>query len=225
MNPRFLHPRECGLLLGLPGSEKYTQSPRACLALLGLVASPIQMVWIYAHLLNNFAKAHDHSALPSPLSWVAVLSEGASEADPTSLWLQQGIRQCLLLRDSDGSELCITSPMAITAGQLLSAQRISLGWNEAGSIGMDGQTSPLNTLFDSMGGPYLLTSHEGPSERPVPHQTYMIAIKHHQVFHVVPLNGGQFLFEALRRLDINLVNHLVNVEGKVYVRTSESGKH
>lgn len=55
--PRFLHPREAGLLLGLPDSIKYVHSARTSLALLGLIASPLQVIWLFGHLRRNHALA------------------------------------------------------------------------------------------------------------------------------------------------------------------------
>ena len=46
-NPRFLHPREAAALLSVPENAHYAQDTRSSLALLGLIAAPIQMVWIY----------------------------------------------------------------------------------------------------------------------------------------------------------------------------------
>jgi hypothetical protein len=68
--PQISSSRELGLLLGLSSSLDYPLRPREHLALLGLVASPMQMVWIYDHLRNNFARACDLPPVPSPLEWL-----------------------------------------------------------------------------------------------------------------------------------------------------------
>ena len=215
-NPRYLHPRELGLLLGLPDSVVYPQTPRASLALLGLVASPIQAVWIYAHLRNNYAKALELPMLPSPSEWLSAYQHELLRQTRSLFRHRSAVPQSLLLRDQDGFELCISSPTAVTVAQLLGAQRISLEWNEVGSITHDGVPLPLNAFLDSLGGPYALTSHEGSSSRQAPQPTFLIGIKHRHDFAVSILHGGQFLFEALRMRDIHQVNFLVDVDGKVY---------
>ena len=68
--PQISSSRELGLVLGLSSSLDYPLRPREHLALLGLVASPMQMVWIYDHLRNNFARACDLPPVPSPLEWL-----------------------------------------------------------------------------------------------------------------------------------------------------------
>ena len=63
--PRYLHPHEAAHLFGLPASVTFAHDPRACLALLGSVASPLQVIWIYGHLRLNHAKTQDVGPHPS----------------------------------------------------------------------------------------------------------------------------------------------------------------
>ena len=51
--PRFLHPKEAALLVGVVGSYEFVHEVRTSLAMLGLVASPLQVIWISGHLLRN----------------------------------------------------------------------------------------------------------------------------------------------------------------------------
>lgn len=141
----------------MPDSVIYNQSPRASLSLLGLVASPIEMVRMYAHLRNNFAKAHDLQVLPSPLEWLRSYQFELLR-QTQALFHHATIPKSIQLRDPNGFDLLIPSPTACTVGKLLQAQRICLGWDEAGGIAQDGQMLPLNTLLTAMGGPYQLSS-------------------------------------------------------------------
>ena len=68
-NPRYLHPKEAALLLGIPPTMVFPHPVRASLALLGLAASPLQLVWIYGHLKCNAAAAHGQM-FPSPEEWL-----------------------------------------------------------------------------------------------------------------------------------------------------------
>ena len=126
-NPRYLHPRELGLLLGLPNSVQYPFRPREHLALLGLVASPLQMVWIYAHLRNNVAQARDLAPVPSPLEWLRAYQRELLRQTQDLFHQAEQLPQVLQLHDSDGSALAIHCPVACTVAQLLDAQRICLG--------------------------------------------------------------------------------------------------
>eukprot|EP00435_Cladocopium_sp_Y103_P066596 s280_g28.t2 len=129
--PRFLHPREAGLLLGLPDSIQYIHPPRASLSLLGLVASPLQALWIYGHLKRNHWLATQTGPCPSVAAWLraycqelltqAAASFGPANAATVSLDLQAfGAPLALDLRHS-----------GTTVHQLLQAERISLAWNES----------------------------------------------------------------------------------------------
>eukprot|EP00435_Cladocopium_sp_Y103_P071401 s259_g37.t1 len=215
-NPRFLHPKELGLLLGMPNSVVYPSNPRAALSLLGLIASPLQVAWIYAHLRINHAKAMDFDPLPSPLEWLRAFQHELLRQSHGLFQTSEHVPQQLHLVDPEGHDLWIVCPTSCTVAQLLQAQCISLDWNEAGGIAMDGQRLSLNTILDKMSGPYALTRDGGLSDRPHPPSQFAIGIRHMGIFHTVFLSAGQFLFEALRMLDINLVNFLVDFQGKIY---------
>eukprot|EP00435_Cladocopium_sp_Y103_P031943 s1553_g8.t1 len=215
-NPRFLHPRELGLLLGLPDSVQYSNTPRAGLSLLGLVASPIQLVWIYAHLRVNVAKALHWDPMPSPLECLRAYQSELVHQSKVLFQHTTAPPQCLHLVDPDGHDLWIACPSACTVGQLLKAQCILLDWNEAGGISLDGRQLSLHSFLDLASGPYALTRHAGSSLRPPPTAQFVVGIKHLGVFSTVHLRAGRFLFEALRDLDILDVNFLVDHEGRIY---------
>eukprot|EP00435_Cladocopium_sp_Y103_P041171 s401_g11.t1 len=215
-NPRFLHPRELGLLLGLPDSVQYLLSPREQLALLGLVASPLQMVWIYAHLRSNVAQAMGLPQLPSPLECLRVYQHELLSQTRSLFQYKDHVPQMLHLKDPDGHDLVLHCPTACTVAQLLKAQRVSLTWNEAGGISLNGVALSLTTLLDSMSGPYQLTRSDGHASRHLPPATFAVGITHQDHLQVVFLRAGQFLFEALRELDIDFVNFLVGSEGRIF---------
>ena len=69
--PRFLHPKELALLLTLPLSFDSPLPVRATLAMLGLVAAPLQMLWVWSHLLQGAGRVGLLSADIDPLSVLA----------------------------------------------------------------------------------------------------------------------------------------------------------
>ena len=106
----FLHSYGIALL-GSPC--KYPHPLRSSLALLGLVASPIQMVWICSHLLYNVNRALGLPFLPAPLEWLRayqreLLKQTAELFKATSVPPLQKIK----LLDQHGVELQILSPTA-----------------------------------------------------------------------------------------------------------------
>ena len=106
---------------------QYPFRPHEHLALLGLVASPLQMVWIYAHLRNNVAQARDLAPAPSPLEWLRAYQRELLRQTQDLFHQAEQLPQVLQLHDSDGSALAIHCPVACTVAQLLDAQRICLG--------------------------------------------------------------------------------------------------
>ena len=216
-NPRFLHPREVALLLGIPDNVKYPHPVRSSLALLGLVASPLQMVWIYGHLLRNVNEALDLPPQPSPIEMLRayqheLLRQTAELFKATSVPPQQMLK----LTDHHGIELHVLSPTMSTVGQLLQAQRIFLDWNEIGSLSLEGETLAWDHMLDTFTGPYLLEQIPGPFNRPRPNGLIMLGLSHEGQFQALTIPAGNFLFQALRELNIEEVNFLVDDKGKVY---------
>ena len=98
-----------------------------------------------------------------------------------------------------------------TVGQLLQAQRIILDWNEK-----CGEPLEWEHMLDTFTGPYLLEQLPGPLNRPRPCGLIMLGISHKGHFHALTVPAGNFLFQALRDMDIEGVNFLVDARGKIY---------
>ena len=64
--PRFLHPSEAAIILGVHPCTRMAENPRRNLCMLGLIASPLQGVWIIAHLLKNYDIAHEQKISFTP---------------------------------------------------------------------------------------------------------------------------------------------------------------
>ena len=215
-NPRFLHPKEAALLLGLP-SMHFVHTPRQDLALLGLVASPMQMIWVYGHLLQSVHLTFGMDSLPAPAEWLhGYQHELLRQSADLFQGGLPGIRSHITLTDAEGHNLTIASATQCTAAQLLSAQRIVLDWNEAGGITQDGLHLPLHRLMDRSSAPYVITSESGSSDRTRPTGMLMIALVHEGLFEVCFIEAGRFLFEMLRANNIHEVNFLVDEDGRIY---------
>eukprot|EP00438_Fugacium_kawagutii_P028106 Skav224951 [mRNA] locus=scaffold1186:17210:21625:- [translate_table: standard] len=215
--PRFLHYREAALLLGVPDCIDYGDLPaRACLALLGLIASPLQMIWIYGHLKKAAALTFNLDFPPSPESWLrAYKHELLRQSAQHFQHDETGIRSHVTLHDGMGNQLAIVSATSFTVGQLLRAERITLSWNEAGSVQFEGQRLPLEQFMDLTTGPFALSVDPGPLHRYRPDGLVMIAIIHEGQYLIEFLQPGQFLFEALRPANIQ-ANFLIDAGGQIF---------
>ena len=76
--------------------------------------------------------------------------------------------------------------------------------------------SAIAIAISQISQPYRFDLHEGDPHRPRPSSVFAVGITHQGVSEMAPMNAGQFLFEALRDLDIPLLNFLVDRDGRVY---------
>ena len=128
--PRFLHACELAVLLTLPLSMKFEHGQRASLCLLGLVAAPLQALWLWAHLSLMAARAGLMEWTESPtvtirryqleiLRQIHACFPFAADSVPASIAISSGDRPLYLLRAG-----------SFTMSQLASAECMSLDWGE-----------------------------------------------------------------------------------------------
>lgn len=176
-NPHFLHPANLGLLLGMPHFINYGTSIRAGLALLGQIASPLQALWIYAHLQLNV-----RLSAPQPLEWLRQYQHDLLRQVQVVFHCSCHIPQLISLQDESGDTLVIHSPTATTVAQLLQAQRIVLEWNQAGGILFDGRQLSLNEFVGNLRGPYQFQVQHGSKTRQATPELIVIGITHQGSF-------------------------------------------
>ena len=138
--PRFLHHREAALLLGIPDDVLYCHPPRDNLCLLGLVASPMQMVWIYSIWLENCAYYDPY--LPKVKPEIALRMY---QQHLLKLWhVNEPDRALSTTRiqvhtqEEPSINVCIDCPTP--AGQLVAAERINQEWGVPHSLLQDDHT-------------------------------------------------------------------------------------
>ena len=212
---RHLHPREAAYLLGVPANIIHDEDVRAALSLLGLIASPIQMVWVYSHLRFNAAVAISEH-LPEPEYWLQrYCADLVCQAAPRFRPAYPAARQWLHIID-DTEDWWLPCTLDCTVLQLLQASRMTLRWNEAGCLLQNGSRLALDQLLDGSAGPIHLQRSAGPIARAPPAAQLLISIQHfnHQQVHI--LHGGQFLFEAMRNQGIDLFTQLLDEQGQVH---------
>eukprot|EP00435_Cladocopium_sp_Y103_P061954 s865_g23.t1 len=219
--PRFLHPREAGLLLGLPDTVQYPLDVKTSLALLGLVASPIQAIWIYGHLQSNFHHAAQLGPAPSPTDWLeAYLKEllaqihfdfGTAEPVPRSLATQAfGALEHITL-----------GPGKHFVYMLLQAERSSINWNEGCALRLqDQRLGNLMDLTTFLAQELQLVSSEGPSGRLKPIQKIVTAVRHLDHLQVHLVTPGSFLFEILADMGLPLIRKVIDAHGNILPRLS-----
>ena len=193
----------------------FPHSTRASLALLGLAASPLQLIWIYSHLRCNAAAAQGNM-FPAPEEWLRhYCVELLRHSQHHFHQHQPGPNNSFQISTSDGIPMLIVSPFATTAAHLLQANRILLGWNEAAQLQADGHRLAPHVRLQT--GAYALLTSPGHPHRPLPPSLLYVSLRHHQDHHVLQVQGGHaFLFELLAELELAHIKFLVDLESRVY---------
>eukprot|EP00435_Cladocopium_sp_Y103_P022918 s2398_g5.t1 len=214
--PRFLHPRELGLLLGLPDTMHHLPEVRASLCLQGLLASPLQVIWVYGHLKLNHATVHQLGPQPDAAQWIlAYCHELLQQLRMNDGMLAPPVRSLDLQTSSASISMQVFGGTTIRS--LLQAERITLNWNECGILLAGGHRLGLDVgLRDAMDLDLCLHTEPGPPERLLPTQPVVIAIQHREHHCVHLVQPGTFIFEILHQLTAENVLKVITTEGIVH---------
>eukprot|EP00435_Cladocopium_sp_Y103_P007241 s295_g2.t1 len=103
-----------------------------------------------------------------------------------------------------------------TARHLLQAERITLNWNECGTLLLNHQRLGLDaSLSEAMDLDLRLHTEPGLPLRSPPVHPVVLAIQHHDQHHIHLVQPGQFIFEILSQLEIDGVQKVLTAEGKI----------
>ena len=216
--PRYLHPAEVATLLGVPMSMRWNGPTRSMLSLLGLVASPIQSLWMYSQLVNAAA---EHVPDLHPLQSEEVLElykkEILRQVKAEFPFAVPVLPRTLTLFEEDEHPVNIFSDTAATVAQLVQAEAISLGWGKktivtfgrTGSFALDSQMLP--------------TDHEIIIERRSKRQCVerpagqiMVLVNLASSAYVSFLTPGSFLFQVLWEHGLPTDAIFTDVNGKIF---------
>ena len=194
--PRFLHACELAVLLTLPLSMKFEVGQRASLCLLGLVAAPLQALWLWTHLLLTASQAGLLNWTESPTSTIRryqleILRQihacfpFVAEDVPASIAISSGDRPLYLLRAG-----------SFTMSQLASAECMALDWGEQVSF-CDSFGTRLRPDFKVFPGidhglEMIVASKKQNVEKPL--GLLMIGIIHEGNHYLSCVSAGTFLF-------------------------------
>ena len=225
--PRFLFPLELALLLGIPPMMKFDLPVRSSLCLLGNVASPMQSLWVYSHLLRGAAVHSGFQGHVDPqqvlLNYKTVLRVQSKNVIVNEAELPRSIS----LHDNSGSILQIWSQDSSTVAHLLRAESITLDWGHKQSVTVGGVSLPLESSLDQQEDLLMLERKVKKQKIDAPQGTLAVAVIHDHTHLFAFVEAGQFMFEALRQLHLDDVNWLVDEHGTLFsadFRVWESGR-
>ena len=194
--PRFLHACELAVLLTLPLSMKFELGQRASLCLLGLVAAPLQALWVWTHLLLSASRAEllDWTETPTAtirryqleiVRQIHACFPFAVHDIPASIAISSGDRPLYLLRAG-----------SFTMSQLSSAECMALDWGER-VLFRDSFGSQLRPNFKVFPGidsnlEMIVESKRQSAEKPI--VLLMIGLVHDGRHYVSCVPAGTFLF-------------------------------
>ena len=135
---RHIHPRELQLFLGFPPFESVLSDCRAQLCLYGNAVSPIQVMWIWAHVMKQFGLLHGFPDSTEPLAQYIDMVLLQRDVSDSTEPLAQYIDMVLLQRDvswpspsvglgdlvlvHENAEVTLRFNTSQTVGQLLQAE-------------------------------------------------------------------------------------------------------
>eukprot|EP00435_Cladocopium_sp_Y103_P073106 s153_g42.t1 len=217
---RFLHPQEVSLLMGWPLDLHLGSDLRASLCLLGNLASPLQSLWIFAHLrnvLHQVWRVHD---------WVDPLQllqkyKASQLFLRHHLWAQPETSQEIPMRlhTSEGVDIQFLKTSQMRVRDLLRAERINLKWGQHVHL-VDGEHEvPVNALLKTVGFHGLCTL-VTTTPMDLSCQIGLIAICIHfsEQTGWVFLPVGSFVWEALVALDFSHTLLLMDSFGQPWRR-------
>ena len=214
--PRYLHHREAALLLGVPDQVSFSGDCKENLCLLGLIASPMQALWIYSHLLTNFAHSKEKLFSIDPEQVLASYKHEILRQSDHLFWTEDIASPGIIrLAATDGSELHLVSPTATTAARLISAEKFSLEWGDSRQL-FDPQGRLIADDVKLGTGPYRMTSTSKRQRRERPLEFIMVSISHQGVIWTDCIPAGSFIFQALREHELYNVHLLVDDFGIIY---------
>ena len=214
LQPRYLHPCELALLLGVPPLMRFVQDPRAALCMLGLVSSPMQSLWVFSHLImgasnkvTHLGKIHPEQALvkyQNMLLQQAKQVTNVGQAEPLMLHIL-----------SEGVPSTISTRADTTIAQMIKAERISLEWGQTTSCQVDHRrVLPHEQILGRDGAICIERTYKKRRVEP-PVEKLILAIVHEGELHLCFHQAGDFAFVALRELGFNTINWLLTVDGTI----------
>ena len=221
---RFLHHREAALILCIPDNVNYSHPPRDNLCLLGLVASPLQTIWMYSTLIENCAQID--LCLPKIKPDVAIRMyqeyvlkiwhhHQPARAIPT---------HAISIHCADGPSLRITGHCPLLAGQLYTAERINYEWGTKLTVQVGKEPChPLTTLHSDK---HLSIEHKTKRQK-CDAPTNSVQVRLLQCGHAFEqsLAPGSFIFEAINQLPVESTNLVIDEQGILHGSDTRIWQH
>ena len=199
---RYFHPKEMALLLAVPSQLKLGDDPYLALCLLGQIASPLQSIWVFGHLLRALQRASDVQDLTDPLQSVMRFKQFLLH-ERFHLWPTiTAHEEAPVLIDDEDSRIPLRRNGLTQVQDLLRAERKWCPWGSRPVLQDGPHDLPGDAIIHLAGryGPYQLCTRRKSAGLPCDHMPICIQILYQESVLSYTMPAGGFLFEALWRL-------------------------
>ena len=205
---RYLSHRELATLLGIGRDMKFGEDEKQNLCLLGLVASPIQVIIVVgnllyaaAHTAHNLQRIHPRTLIDYYRQQVIQQHQDtlgrARQTPPTS---KQDTITTHSIDDGQEATYWLQTKDEITAAQVISAERINKEWGAIIKVHTGERLHEPNTAAH---GTIHIERAAKRSRTETPTGKVALIIKHDCTKEVILGNKGDFLFQFLNQGEIN----------------------
>lgn len=208
--PRHLRPREAAQLLGVADLVNYSDNLRADLSLLGPVSSPMQCIWVAAHLIQNAAMANKDIPYIQPQQALQTYQQTLLNLARPDLRQSHCTTLVVAEQDTQAPAVRIKTFDLNIEEQLTSAARVHQAWGTRTQFTLD-RISP-----DEWRTIYLDQCNRQKAQvTPKPEGEIKVCIWAQGHKSIVTIPTGSFVFETLHRLDLPSTALLIDSQGGI----------
>ena len=204
---RYMHPKEAALLLGVRKDTPMGDDLKASLCLLGLIASPLQGVWVIAHLICSYDRAH--GIMPTFTPQQALLCYKNHLKSESSTQWKSVLLQRFEIEETDGKIEILQASTDSHHDSLQMAESKLLNWGELLKSKAE-DTDP--NLADS----WILRRENKKQKCNQPTDEIVLYIYGGRKSMATIEKPGIFAFELLRKFDLDPTSRVLTSDGKLH---------
>ena len=216
---RFLHPLEVAYFVGMPLDLDYGSDQKAALCLLGQIASPLQSLWLFAHIRGMLNQVWGLSFSCKPLQEVYDYKLRLIEQHFHCL---PSVEACtphfVHIEQPDGQILDFLVSPGMTVQDLCNAERINLLPGEVALLFDGDRPLPPSAFLRSSGlhGTYKLRHVPCSRVATVPQGLVCVSLTMSGLSTSALIPAGSFLFDAEDQLECTLPAFLIDERGLLW---------
>ena len=206
--PRFIHPEEMSILVGADPKAARTGTMREQLCLIGLIASPLQCLWVLGRLMIDYDKSQGHKPSFTLIELMAAYKKEILKD------IRHEKREITIIQTCEKGESAIRQMNVsgrCTANDVVRAERIQIGWGER--IGVI--ESMPNTDYGEEVSCIEIQQIQKRRKLQPPSREIVIYIYGGRTSQATKIFTGDFLFQCFPRLNISVDAKVLKKDGSL----------